>query len=245
MFADSLLDVSWAQRARRSWTTLTSFGLQALVIGLLLLLPLWKTVGLQAVRILPTPLSWGVPEAPAPRLPHQRAATGAESNLADNVVIAPGSIPDHVQMITEDVPPPQLSFNDGIDGGTGNGSRNGVLWSLTNSFRNVAPPPAPAPAPVVRTFRTSSVLAGSLVRRVQPAYPPLAKAARIQGEVVLAAIISKAGTIEELQALSGHPMLVAAAVEAVRQWRYRPYLLNGESVEVETRITVNFTLTGN
>jgi len=74
---------------------------------------------------------------------------------------------------------------------------------------------------------------------------PLAKAARIQGEVVLAAIISKAGTIEELQALSGHPMLVAAAVEAVRQWRYRPYLLNGEPVEVETRITVNFTLTVN
>jgi len=75
-------------------------------------------------------------------------------------------------------------------------------------------------------------------------YPPLAKAARIQGRVRLQAIISKQGTIENLQVLIGHPMLVTAAVQAVRQWRYRPYVLNGEPVEVETEITVNFVLSG-
>jgi len=75
-------------------------------------------------------------------------------------------------------------------------------------------------------------------------YPPLAKAARIQGPVRLQAIISKQGTIENLQVLIGHPMLVTAAVQAVRQWRYRPYVLNGEPVEVETEITVNFVLSG-
>lgn len=78
----------------------------------------------------------------------------------------------------------------------------------------------------------------------QPMYPPMARAARIQGAVVLRAIISKAGMIENLEALSGHPLLIPAAIEAVKQWRYRPYVLNGEPVEVETRVTVNFILSG-
>jgi len=85
---------------------------------------------------------------------------------------------------------------------------------------------------------------GNLVYRVQPSYPPLARQARIQGPVELRAIISKNGTIENLSVLSGHAMLVAAAIEAVKKWRYRPYLLNGEPVEVETEITVNFILSG-
>jgi len=80
---------------------------------------------------------------------------------------------------------------------------------------------------------------------VLPVYPPLARSARIEGPVVLAAVISKAGTIENLQVLTGHPMLVKAAIDAVSQWRYRPYILNDEAIEVETRITVNFILSGN
>lgn len=85
---------------------------------------------------------------------------------------------------------------------------------------------------------------GNLVRRVQPEYPQLARQARIQGMVMLQAVISKEGTIENLVVLSGHPMLVRAALDAVQRWRYRPYYLNGQPVEVETQITVNFTLTG-
>jgi protein TonB len=85
---------------------------------------------------------------------------------------------------------------------------------------------------------------GDLVRKILPTYPPLARSARIQGQVVLQAVISKQGVIEILKLLSGHPMLVPAAIEAVRQWRYRPYVLNNEPVEVETQITVNFSLGG-
>jgi protein TonB len=85
---------------------------------------------------------------------------------------------------------------------------------------------------------------GNLVHKVQPAYPVLARTARIQGAVLLQAVISKAGAIENLKVLAGHPMLVRAALEAVSQWRYRPYILNGEPVEVETLITVNFSLAG-
>ncbi|PYV91208.1 MAG: hypothetical protein DMG90_07815 [Acidobacteria bacterium] len=83
-----------------------------------------------------------------------------------------------------------------------------------------------------------------LIDRIQPNYPPIARAVGVQGQVILRAIISRQGTIANLQVVSGHPMLVKAAVDAVKQWRYRPYVLNGQPVEVETQITVNFLLSG-
>jgi protein TonB len=85
---------------------------------------------------------------------------------------------------------------------------------------------------------------GDLIRKTQPTYPALARSARIQGIVVLQAVISKQGTIENVTVLTGHPMLIPAAIDAVRQWRYRPYILNNELVEVGTQITVNFSLAG-
>ena len=86
------------------------------------------------------------------------------------------------------------------------------------------------------------VAAAKLVRQPKPVYPQLAKQARIQGVVKLHALISKDGTIEDLKAISGHPLLIPAALEAVRQWVYSPTLLNGEPVGVDTEIDVNFTL---
>jgi len=244
MFADSLLQTSWAQRSRRSWSTLTSFALEALVIGLLLLLPLWKTVGLPSVRALPTPVSWGTPPPAAPPVQRQHTTMIVQSNLQNDVLVAPREVPRQVAMIEETTAPPQVSFNQpGVQGGTGTGSRDGVLNAIGESPNHAAPLPAPPPV-VTRAIRTSSMLEGSLIRRVQPAYPPLARSVRVQGSVVLAAVISKAGTIDNLRVLTGHPMLVPAAIEAVSQWRYRPYILNNEPVEVETQITVNFTLGG-
>jgi protein TonB len=88
------------------------------------------------------------------------------------------------------------------------------------------------------------MMEGNLIRRVEPSYPSIAKQARIQGSVLLRATIGKDGSIENLRLLSGHPVLAQAAMEAVRQWRYRPYFLNGEPVEVETQVTVKFVLSG-
>lgn len=242
MFAESLLETSWAQRSRRSWMTLTSFGLQTVIISLLLLAPLLRTVGVPSGRLLPTPVSWGaLPPAPPPAT-RQHIATVVQSNLADNVLIAPRDVPQQVAMLEESVPPPQVSFdNGGVDGGVGGDSRSGVWKSLNDSIGHASPPPVLSPGGN-RPFHISKMLEGSLTQRIQPAYPPLARAARVQGQVVLAAIISKTGTIENLQVISGHPMLVKAALDAVSQWRYRPYILNNEPVEVETQIMVNFTL---
>jgi protein TonB len=243
MFAESMLETSWAQRTQRSWTTLTSFALQGSVLAGVLMISLMTTVGLPESRVLQPPISWGAPPPPLRNIAREHTTHLLQSNLSDNILIAPRSIPHQIRMIDEIEPPPQVSYNatQGVDGGTGNGSRKGVWGAINESLSHVAPP-APLAVAGKPAFRTSSMLQGSLVRRVDPVYPALARAARIQGAVVLAAVISKAGTIQHLQVLSGQPMLVNAALEAVSQWRYRPYVLNGEVIEVETQITVNFKL---
>jgi len=248
MFADSLLETSWAYRGRRGWTTLTSFGLQSVVIGLLLMIPLLTTVGLPLNPVVATPVSWGAPPPAAPPIHRERATTLLQSNLADNVLIEPPAIPLRVRMLDETEPPPQVSYDDGsgVIGSTGNGgSQDGVWRSINDSLSRVQPLPPAAPATIKREFKTSNMLEGRLIRKVQPEYPSLARSARVQGSVILAAIISKDGTMENLKLISGHPMLVQAAISAVSQWRYRPYILNGEVIEVETQITVNFVLGGN
>jgi protein TonB len=243
MFAESFLETSWAERGRRSWMTLTSFGLQAVIVGLLLLIPLLTTVGLPSGRTLRPPISLGGSPPPLRHVERQRATTIVQSNIADNVLIAPRTIPPQVKIIDETVAPPQVSYNtdSGVDGGTG-GSKDGIWRALNDSLNHPVVTPVAPPPTITREFRTSKMLQGSLIRRVEPTYPPLARQARIQGTVVLVAVISKAGTIDNLRLISGHPMLVQAALDAVSQWRYRPYILNGDVIEVETQITVNFLL---
>lgn len=240
MFTDSMLEISWAQRARRCFTTLTSFGLQVLILGLLLLLPLWKTVGLPVARSVSTPVSLGRPDPAPARLQDHVRSSGVQIIPYGGRIIAPGRVPDRIAKGDDAATPPF-----GTIGGPGAGDRGSPVGSL-NGFPipliGTRPlPPVPAPS-IVRPFRTSSMLKGNLIRRVDPVYPPLARSARIQGPVVLVAVISKAGAIENLHAVSGHPMLVPAAIDAVRQWLYRPYILNSEPIEVETQITVNFSL---
>jgi protein TonB len=244
IFADSMLESSWAQRARRSWTTLTSFGVQMLAICLLLLLPVLKTVGLPSARTVSTPISLGR-RAPEPLAPMPRTgAPAVQNNLVSPILVSPGRVPRIISMTADDPAPQPPGGSEADIGIPGTGSApglEGLAPSLTGS-RPILPTPPPT---ITRAIRTSSMLEGNLIRRVEPVYPPLARSARIQGSVVLVALISKAGTIENLRAVAGHPMLVPAAVNAVSQWRYRPYILNSEPIEVETQITVNFSLSGN
>jgi TonB family protein len=125
-----------------------------------------------------------------------------------------------------------------VNGGSGGSSMGGVIGGIINS----TPVPVPRPTTPQRVRVSEGVTQGLLIKKVEPNYPPLAQQARIQGSVILQAEIGKDGTIKNLSLISGHPMLVSAAIEAVKQWQYKPYILNGEAVEVETQITVNFTL---
>jgi periplasmic protein TonB len=231
----STLETTWDGSARRGWTTLASFGLQAMALSLVLLIPvltIQKPPKLQWFDSLP------VPAPPAPALPAggQRPTHG--SNVSGTHVLQPPTIPTTIAILNEQPVTSAPNIDEGaVIGATGTRGR-GVINSIGNSVE-VAPPPAPP-----RPLRVSHWSEGNLIYRVQPIYPALARQARIQGAVELRAIISKAGTIEDLTVLRGHPMLVPAAIDAVRRWRYRPYLLNNDPIEVETEITVNFVLGG-
>jgi len=158
--------------------------------------------------------------------------------------MAPKSIPKDIAMIKEeDLPPPSSGVVGGVSGGVPGGSMGGVLGGIVGAVPTAAPPPPPKAAPKPSRIRVGgNVQAANLIRKVVPVYPPLAKQARIQGTVRFQAIIGKDGTIQNLQLVSGHPLLVANAQQAVSQWVYRPTLLNGDPVEVVTTIDVNFTL---
>ncbi len=128
-------------------------------------------------------------------------------------------------------------------GGDPNGAAGGVMGGILGGI-GTGPAPIVKAAPPKKMNVSSGVMAGNILVKTQPQYPAIAKAARIQGTVVLQATISKTGTIEGLTVVSGPPMLQQAALDAVRSWRYKPYLLNGEPVEVGTQINVVFSLGG-
>jgi periplasmic protein TonB len=241
MFADSLGD-SAAIHSHRGWTTLASFAVQALAIGGLLILPFLYTQGVPQLLWRRDPLV--PPPAPPPLALSGPATSTSPVNTTGHVLAPPTHFSNSIENPNQAdmVPPaPDLPLGYGIRGSTGDhGTGTGVLDSIGNGFNVIAPPPPPTSHPP----RVSRMMEGNLIQRVQPVYPILARQARIQGTVVLRAVISREGTIEKLQVASGHPLLVQAAIDAVRQWRYRPYLLNNEPVEVDTQVTVNFVLSG-
>lgn len=233
------LDTTWDRSGHRRWSTLASFTMQALALSLLLAVPLVWVQGPPRLRWIDASIFSPPPAPAAPAPPNVQRAMDAGEMIGAQV-FAPPAIPAGIAAINDLGAPPPPAITD--TGGSG-GRRTGVgvvPGSIGNPIAAIPPPP-PKPAHVLRV---SEMAEGSLAYRVQPAYPSLARAARIQGEVRLRAIIGKTGAIENLAVISGHAMLVPAAVEAVRQWRYRPYVLNGEPIEVETEITVNFTLGG-
>ncbi len=248
LFEDSLLDSSVAQRKRRTWATLLSLVLQLFLIGLLLLLPLWFTDVLpkqQLLVFLEAPPPPPPPPPPAASTPSPKVVK-VTSNIANGRLRTPNRIPAKVQMVKEDDAPAPVATTGGmvggVPGGIPGGQLGGVIGGIISSSSSLAAvPKLSQPAPAVQRVRVSQgVTKGLLIYRVEPAYPPLAKQARIQGVVVLTAIIGKDGNVQNLQLVSGHPLLAPAAIEAVKQWRYKPFLLNGQPVEVETTVTVNF-----
>ena len=243
---ESTLTTSWNARSRFGLSTLTSFGLEALLLAALLIVPLLTPPAIPLLRRLSTPISLSLVAAEAaPRVEHSSnltAHSNTQSSAAEIILRQPAQIPNHILMISEPAPPAITASSLSGAGATGISNVIGVIGASGTSSAPVIPKPA---VTAEHPIRLSHMSEGDLIRKVMPAYPALARSARIQGTVVLQAMISKRGTIENLRILSGHPMLAPAAIEAVIQWRYRPYILNSEPVEVETQITVNFSLAGN
>ncbi|MGA7081175.1 MAG: energy transducer TonB [Terriglobales bacterium] len=236
----STLESTWEKSAQRGRATLASFTVQAFSLGLLIVVSMLWVERPPQVRWLQisAPASFvAVTSGPT----HGRHTASGNSNPTAHQIIAPLSVSRETPSNSDAGSGPTVAeaptIGDGVYGGPGVTIAHGLGEGLP-----VVIPARPVP---VKPLVVSHWAEGNLIYRVQPIYPTLARQARVQGTVELRAIISKAGTIENLVLVHGHPMLSAAAIEAVRQWRYRPYLLNDEPIEVETEITVNFLLSGN
>ncbi len=244
MFEDSLIESGNKLKTKRLSTTILSFFGQFALIGVLILIPLIYTDALPKQQLMTFLVA---PPPPPPPPPPPAAAPVKVVKMVSEVVNgqlrAPTKIPEKVQMIKEEEAPPDLGAGGvpgGVPGGIPGGSAGGVIGGILSS-QPVAVPKVATPQ---RVRVSTGVSSGLLIKKVTPNYPPLARQARIQGKVILQAEISKEGTIQNLQLISGHAMLAPAAIEAVKQWRYKPYLLNGEPVAVETQVEVNFSLSG-
>jgi periplasmic protein TonB len=246
MFEDSLLESGGRLSTKRGMTTTISFVLQIALVGILVLIPLLYTEALpkqQLMTFLVAPPPPPPPPPPPAAVP-QRVVKVVQTDIINGELRTPTKIPKKVEMIKEEEAPPPVMSAAGVVGGVPGGVPGGQMGGVIGGIISSTPVAVPRVATPQRVRVSQGVSQGLLIHRVQPMYPPLARQARIQGTVVLQAEISKDGTIENLRLISGHPMLAPSAIEAVRQWRYKPYFLNGEPVAVETQITVNFTLAG-
>jgi periplasmic protein TonB len=235
MFEDSLMESGGRIKTNQKWTGLISTLVQLGLVGFLVLLPLIFTEALPKGQLTTWLVAPPPPPPPPPPAAPQIQHIQKVSEIVDGALRTPTKIPKQVKMITEEEAPPNAGVTGGVVGGVPGGSSNGVIGGIIGS---AAPPPKVATPQKLRV--SSGVADGLKIHDVQPAYPQMARIAHIQGDVLLQATISKSGAIENLRAIQGHPILIQAAMDAVRQWKYKPYILNGEPVEVETTVKVQF-----
>ncbi len=242
MFEDSLIDARI--KTKRGRATAISFILQVILVGIVVLIPLLFTEALPTRQLVTELIAPPPPPPPPPPPAAARTPVQREEPVpVTNALTVPLRIPQKVAMVKETpatgaaAPPSTVAgVVGGVPGGVPGGTVGGVVGGVLNSI-GTALPSAPK-----RVRVTSGVTEGLLTHKVMPQYPPSAKAARMQGTVVLAAVIGKDGVVKDLRVVSGPPILAQAAMAAVKQWRYKPYYLNGQPTEIDTTINVNFKL---
>jgi len=233
IFRESLI-ASGKSRRRNPWATVGALGFELVLVLAAVVIPLFHTDPLPKRQMLTMLYA---PPAAASNAPRLQAPTPAYTST---------SIPAPTHM-TQEAPPPPVDTTGGViggvPGGVVGGVPGGVLSEVVGSTRSVPVlAKTPEPTPIKRIRVASRVAEANLIHDVAPQYPPEAGRARVTGAVLLMAVIGKDGSVQDVRVESGLPLLAQAAIDAVKQWRYRPYLLNGEPVEVDSRITINFTL---
>ena len=233
MFDQLVVSSAISTKTNKSWTVAMSAAIQVVIVGVMILIPLIYT------EALPKGLLNTFLVAPAPPPPPPPPAAPVKAIVRPRIItpqrmVAPTVIPKAVAMVKDEAPDVAgVEGGFGVPGGTGS-----VLGGIIG---NTAAPPPPKATPT-RIRVGGNVAAAKLIRQIQPIYPQIAKTAHVSGTVILHAIISKDGTIQELTYQSGPALLMRAAMDAVHEWRYQPTQLNGEPVEVDTTIQVVFTL---
>lgn len=237
-------------KTNTTWTVFLSFAVQIAAVTVLVILPLiyysvLPTATLTSLITAPPPPP---PPPPPPAAAPPKVVKVIPRQMETDKLLIPKVIPKEVKQINEDEAPPSTGgVAGGVPGGVAGGAMGGVLGGILGGIPSAAPPPPPPPKkappkpPSVLNVG-GRVQAAKLIRHPDPVYPQIARQARISGTVELAATIGEDGHILDLKVVSGHPLLRAAAVDAVRQWVYQPTLLNEQPVKVQTTIDVIFTL---
>lgn len=243
MFEDSLVESAALLRTRNRWPALLSITAQCAVAVLIVSLPLLHPEMLPMPHLVPATLA--PPRAPVPPPPpvHLEARPAAAATSTPAAPVTTRSTPIFRDLIHPTGLPVDAPALPVID----LGNKNAALPLGINSAAPAGPrvTVAPATAPSAKPPRISfGVSEGHLIDPIRPQYPPIARMAHVEGTVVIDAIISRSGAIESAHVLSGPPMLQTAALDAVRQARYRPFLLNGEPTDVQTTITIVFRMGG-
>ncbi len=246
MFDDLVISSVNPKKTNKPWTVALSFMVQIVIVVVMILIPLIYTEALPkqlltTFLVAPPP----PPPPPPPAAAIQRIVKPVARLIHNGQMTAPTVIPKKVEMIKEEELPPDMGavgVTGGVPGGVPGGQAGGVLGGIIGGTgAGLPPPPKVAPS---RIRVGGNVAQANLIHQVTPTYPAIAKTAHISGTVTLHAIIGKDGTVQDLKYVSGPPLLMQSAMEAVRQWRYRPTLLNGDAVDVDTTISVVFTLGG-
>ena len=238
MFNELIESSSEKKKTNTGWSVILSAIVQVSVLLVLILIPLIYTQALPKA-MLATLLIAPPPPPPPPPPPVREIIKPVARLIQSGKLMQPRAIPKEVAVFKEAELPPDVINNSGAAGGIFGGiPGQGIMVGSA-----AAPPPPKATGPA-RIKQGGNVTAASIINQTKPTYPPLARQARIQGNVVLHAIIDKDGNVAQLEVISGHPLLVQSALDAVKQWRYKPTLLNGDPVEVDTTITVTFTMGG-
>jgi len=236
-------------KTNKGWTVVLSTLIQLFIIGIFVIMPMiyfdvLPAASLQSIFVAPPPPP-PPPPPPAPT-PQLKVVHVIPRQFDAGKLMAPKTIPKNIADIKEDELPPPSASVVGVVGGSGSsGPVTGLLNGIIGGTGGLAAPPPPPPPKAITPQRIrvgGNVQAANLIKQIKPVYPALAKQARIQGTVELSAIIGKDGRVQDLKVVRGHPLLVQSALEAVKNWIYRPTMLNGEPVEVSTTIDVNFTL---
>ena len=243
---DDLVDSGEKKSTHKRWTVILSGIIQAGILFVFVLIPLIYTEALPKGSLTTFLVA---PPPPPPPPPPPAAVTKVVKPIARIIqqgkMMAPTVIPKKVNIIKEEEMPPEVSggVQGGVVGGVPGGQAGGVLGGIIGGTGGSGPPPPP-PKAQQRIRVGGQVQAAKMVRQIQPIYPQIAKTAHVQGTVILHAVIAKDGSVQELNYVSGPPLLMKSAMDAVREWKYQPTLLNGEPVEVDTTISVIFTLGG-
>jgi protein TonB len=250
IFLKALLETTATETVRRSplqWATAT--GLHIVILATLIIVPLYTTGTIQPGSYEDTPLV-APPAAPPPPPPAvgrtvapHLSPTRPKLTYTQGKLTARVSAPKTVSVDDTPAAPDLGGVVGGVPGGVAGGQLGGSLGGVfggTGTFVPVPPPQQPAAKRIVRVG--SNLKAPRQTYSVQPEYPPLARQSHVWGTVVVSAVIDEHGNVVQARALSGHPILIPAALNAVLQWKYQPTLLNGTPVAVEMEVTVRFNL---